>query len=103
MLVKTYRFDPTKENNYHYDFFDVPVIVDERWTVMDVLHYIRDHYDSSLSFYSHNVCDHGICGRCTLMVNGFPSLACTHVVINEAELVLAPLKNKQIVKDLVTR
>jgi succinate dehydrogenase / fumarate reductase iron-sulfur subunit len=102
MLIKVYRFDPSLKENSHYDSFKVPVIADEQWTVMEILRYIQEHFDSSLSFYSHSVCNHGICGRCTLMVNGSPVLACTHTVSNETELILEPLKNKQIIKDLVT-
>jgi succinate dehydrogenase / fumarate reductase iron-sulfur subunit len=103
MLIKVYRFDPAEKNNAHYDSFEVPVITDDQWTIMDVLRYIQEHLDSSLSFYSHSVCNHGICGRCTLMANGSPVLACTHTVSTETELVLEPLKNKHLVKDLVTR
>lgn len=102
MKVKVYRFEPTVEEGEHYDCFDVPVIFEEKWTVMNVLDYIQEHYDSSLSYYKHSACGHGICGRCTLMVDGTPSLACTHVIEKGDEIVLEPLKGRKKVKDLVT-
>lgn len=103
MRVKVYRFESTLENSEHYDYFDVPVVFEEKWTVMNVLDYIQEHCDSSLSYYKHSTCGHGICGRCTLMINGKPDLACTHIVEDDKEIVLEPLKGKKLIKDLVTK
>jgi succinate dehydrogenase / fumarate reductase iron-sulfur subunit len=104
MKVKVYRCEPNLEGSEHYDYFDVPVIFEEKWTVMNVLDYIQEHCDSSLSYYKHSTCGHGICGRCMLMVNGKPVLACTHIVRDKKEIVLEPfLKGKKSIKDLVVK
>ena len=102
MKVKVYRFEQNLNEGGHYDYFDVPVVFEEKWTVMNILDYIQEHLDSSLSYYKHSACGHGICGRCILMVNGKSALACTHVVEEDKEIVLEPFKGKKIVKDLVT-
>jgi succinate dehydrogenase/fumarate reductase-like Fe-S protein len=99
MLIKTYRYDPDNSLAPHFQEFDVPARAD--WSVMDVLDYIAVHFDSSLAYYRHSACDHGICGRCTLKVNGKNTLACTCQVGNETELTLEP-KNEEVVRDLVT-
>jgi succinate dehydrogenase / fumarate reductase iron-sulfur subunit len=67
---------------------------------MDVLDYISLHFDGSLAYYKHSVCDHGICGRCGLRVNGKASLACT-TLVETSKLMLEPLSVKYTVKDLV--
>lgn len=102
MKIKVYRFEANDKKGEYYDYFDVPVIFEEKWTVMNVLDYIQEHLDSSLSYYKHSACGHGICGRCILMVNGTSALACTHVVEKAEELVLEPFKGGKLVKDLVT-
>ena len=81
--------------------YNVPYSVDGRNTVMDVLNYIFENLDSTLSFYSHSVCDHGICGRCGVRVNGKVKLACTALADTE-EIILEP-KNNNVVIDLITK
>lgn len=102
MKVKIFRFNSEKEGKEHYEYYDVEVPYSEKWTVMDLLDYIFENMDSSLSYYSHSTCRHGICGRCTLRVNGTPALACTKVIEEAEEITLEPLKGRKVVKDLVT-
>jgi succinate dehydrogenase / fumarate reductase, iron-sulfur subunit len=98
MIIKVYRFDPDSGKKPFFQSFEVPTQLD--WTVMDALDYISLHYDSSLAYYRHSACDHGICGRCLLKVNSTPTLACTYTVGDVPELILEP-KNSNIVRDLV--
>ena len=73
-------------------------------TVMDVLDYISLHLDPSLAYYKHSACDHGICGRCSVSINGKTRLACIEVVNRAAGcLFLAPVPGREPVRDLVTR
>lgn len=101
MKVKVFRFDPAKNQESYFQNFEVPVSSEEKWTVMDVLDYIVHNLDSSLSYYRHSVCNQGICGRCSLKVNGKAELACVYKV-TDTELLLEP-KSNNIVKDLVTK
>jgi len=70
-------------------------------TVMDLLTYIADHLDGSLSFFSHNACLHGIFGRCGVKCNGKAGLAC-ETVLDGSDVTIKPLK-KDVAKDLVIR
>lgn len=102
LMVKVKRYDPSVDNSAHFEEFTVPVPTDEKWTVMDVLDYIHENIDSSLSYYRHSICDRGICARCATRVNGKPQLICQFLSPIEGELVLEPVK-ENVVKDLVSR
>ena len=99
LLVKVYRFDPSADREGRFQEYEVPA--KEYWTVMDVLDYISRQLDGTVAYFRHSACDHGICGRCVLKVNGEPHLACTYSLNQEQELILEP-KNENIVRDLVT-
>lgn len=100
MKVKVFRLDTSIDNEGYFQEYDVPVIEEEKWTIMDVLDFIALNLDSSLSYYRHSICNQGICGRCLVKINGKVGLACASRVTSD-ELVLEP-KNDKIVKDLVT-
>ena len=72
-------------------------------TVLDVVSYIQDHLDPTLSYRFS--CRVGMCGSCGMMVNGEPRWTCrTHVkkVTGKTKsLTIAPLRNLPVVKDLV--
>ena len=53
MNVKIFRFDPSVDTEPHYDSFSVEVSAEEKMTVMGLLEYISKHFDSALSFFSH--------------------------------------------------
>lgn len=99
MTVKVYRFNPETDENPYFDTFEVEFHVEERKTVMNLLEYIGDHLDGTLSFYMHSVCGQGICGRCGVKVNGMIRLACNTLLTGE-DIVLEPV-NEKVVKDLV--
>lgn len=101
MRVKVFRMDPSVDKEGYFQEYDVPVNKEEKWTVMDVLHYIALNLDSSLSYYRHSICNQGICARCLIKVNGKVKLACVYKVV-EDELILEPGSGK-LVKDLVTK
>ncbi|QGU96794.1 succinate dehydrogenase [Clostridium bovifaecis] len=103
MKVKIYRFDYSQNKESYFDEFEVPVPKDKNWTVMDVLDYIAETMDSSISYYKHSVCNHGICGRCTLQVNGKVGLACLCVANDYKELTLEPVPNGNVIKDLIVK
>ena len=83
-----------------YSEYNVPFTNEDGRTLMDVLEYIFYNLDATLSYYSHSTCNHGICGRCGIKINGKVRLACAALAEGD-ELVLEP-KNSQVVKDLVT-
>jgi len=93
------RFDPNLDEKPRYETYKINV--KPGWTVNDGLHYIREHVDNTLSWRFS--CRMGVCGSCAMMVNGKPMLACNNQILNitDSELVLAPLVNFDIIKDLV--
>ena len=101
MKVIIHRFDPDNGKKWT-DSYDVPT--EERsMTVMDVLDYISSHLDPTLAYYKHSACNHGICGRCSLQVNGKVKLACITQVSGEENLELAPVPARAPIRDLVTK
>lgn len=104
MKIKIYRYDDKINTEPHFDEYDIPIETSEKnYTIMDLLDYISLNYDSSISYYKHSVCNHGVCGRCGISVNGKTKLACLEIANDYEELILEPIKTKEVVKDLVTR
>lgn len=80
--------------------FRVPL--HESQTVLDVVTYIQQNEDPTLSYRFS--CRVGMCGSCAMMVNGKPRWTCrTHVnrVLKGGVIHLAPLRNLPVIKDLV--
>jgi len=69
----------------------------KRDSLLSILNYIKTKIDNTLSFRSG--CRSGVCGSCSVTVNGIERLACkTHV--NDGDII-APLKNSPVIRDLV--
>lgn len=93
------RFDPERDSKPRWQ--DYRVRVEPGMTVLDGLHRIRESNDPTLAWrYS---CRMGICGSCGMLINGRPALACNTQIldVSKRRLVLAPMPNFAIVKDLV--
>ncbi len=95
--VTVFRFDPSVDGKPHYQTYEVPLA--EGVSVLDVLDYIRENLDGSLAYYAHAACRQGICRRCTLLVNGRPSLMCQTLVTGDVRL--EPPPKFEVVRDLV--
>lgn len=81
--------------------FSVPAY--ESQTILDVVSWIQQYDDPSLSYRF--ACRVGMCGSCAMMVNGVPRWTCrTHVgkVAQGGALEIAPLRNLPVIKDLAT-
>jgi succinate dehydrogenase / fumarate reductase iron-sulfur subunit len=96
---KILRYDPTKDEPPHFQTY-----VHEakpRDSVMEALKDIRDQQDPSLSFrYS---CREAVCGSCAMVINGEIALSCRTLVDAAGPdlIVIEPLPNMEILKDLV--
>ena len=69
----------------------------EQATLLEALNFIKTKQDSSLSYSSS--CRSGVCGSCSMRVNGREVLACAYKV-QEGDLV-EPLNNVPVIRDLV--
>lgn len=101
MNVEIERFDP--DTGKHWLAAYTVDTTQRSMTVMDVLDYIFEHLDPTLAYYKHSACNHGICGRCVVSVNGAVRLACVERVDQYAQLHLAPASARTCVRDLVVR
>jgi len=99
LTVRVYRFDPTRDQEPHYDSFEMPY--DEQQTIMGVMKYIAEHHDSSLAF--RESCRIGNCLICTVKVNGRKVLSCRETLkdFEGDELVLEPAAEESVIRDLV--
>ncbi len=84
-------------------FRDYQVPVQENQTVLDVVTWIQQKIDDTLSYRF--ACRVGMCGSCAMTVNGEPRWTCrTHVnrVTQSSSLEIGPLRNLPVIKDLTT-
>jgi succinate dehydrogenase/fumarate reductase iron-sulfur protein len=93
--VKCFRFSPPVDKEPVYQTYEVPK--ESYMSVLNVLDYIYENLDATLAYYS--CCRRGICGRCTVMVNGKAQLSCLDIV--EGDVTIEPLRGRKVVKDLV--
>lgn len=101
MKILVDRFDPEAGKQWCKEY-EVD-LQGKNMTVQDVLEEIAQNQDTTLGFYRHSVCNHGICAGCMLCVNGRPRLACTELVNQYKELHLSPLAGREIARDLVVK
>jgi succinate dehydrogenase/fumarate reductase-like Fe-S protein len=95
--VKVFRYDFAVEKEAHQQIYEVPLT--DGMSVLDVLDYIYDNIDSSLAYYSHAACRHGLCGKCVLVVNGKSSLVCQTLVSDD--IVIETPSKFEVIRDLV--
>jgi succinate dehydrogenase / fumarate reductase iron-sulfur subunit len=98
--VEVYRWSQESGENPHIDTFDIP---EEECgsMVLDALLKIKNDLDSSLAF--RRSCREGVCGSCSMNVNGKNILACTKSLADYEgkTLKISPLPHMNVVKDLV--
>jgi len=98
-IAKIKRFDPNKNKSYWQDF---EVEVEDSLTVLELLMYIKDKIDNSLTFRA--FCRSAICGSCAMIINGRSGLACKIQAkdkVKNGVIKIEPLHNMEVVKDLV--
>ena len=95
-----YRWDPEHEDKPTYATYKVDLNSCGPM-MLDVLLKIKDEQDSSLTL--RRSCREGICGSCSMNINGTNGLACLTRVDREtsAPTRVAPLPHMYVVKDLV--
>jgi succinate dehydrogenase / fumarate reductase iron-sulfur subunit len=93
------RYNPERDKAPHLREYSVPVT--KGMTVLDGLHWIKEHKDHTLSWRSS--CRMGVCGSCGMFINGFPRLACNNQIVHlhSDHIIIKPLPNFDIIRDLV--
>lgn len=97
--VEIWRFDPEQDTAARLVTYRVPRR--DKMTVLDALMYIQRYHDRSLAF--RYACRLGMCGTCTVMVNGIPRWACRTAIgrLATETLRLAPLQHLPVIKDVL--
>ena len=96
---KVYRYDPDSGANPRYDSFAINL--DKCGPmVLDALIKIKGEIDPTLTF--RRSCREGICGSCSMNINGTNGLACTTAIDDvKGEVKITPLPHMDVIKDLV--
>jgi succinate dehydrogenase / fumarate reductase iron-sulfur subunit len=100
-IINIFRYDPTTDEQGHYDRFEVEIADESKTTVLDVLFRIQKTQDDTLAF--RYACRVSMCGSCGMVINGHEGLACKTVVgdLKGKEITLRPMNHFPVVKDLV--
>jgi fumarate reductase iron-sulfur subunit len=98
LKISILRFDPhVKDDKARMETFEIREA--PGMTLYIALNDIRKHMDNSLKFDF--VCRAGICGSCSMLINGRPGLACRTLTSKmDAEITLAPLPTFELIGDL---
>ncbi|QOY55796.1 fumarate reductase iron-sulfur subunit [Candidatus Sulfurimonas marisnigri] len=98
LKISILRFDPNDPEDFpHMQTFEVEEA--DGMTLFIALNEIREHHDNSLKFDF--VCRAGICGSCSMLVNGTPTLACKTLTSKlGVNISLAPLPLFELIGDL---
>ncbi|HLV07147.1 MAG TPA: succinate dehydrogenase iron-sulfur subunit [Croceibacterium sp.] len=96
---RVYRWDPESGENPRYDTFEID-LDDCGPMVLDALIKIKNEIDPTLTF--RRSCREGICGSCSMNMNGRNGLACTTAMEDlKGEIRITPLPHMEVIKDLV--
>ena len=96
---KIYRWNPDDGLNPRYDTYELDL--DQTGPmVLDALIKIKSEVDPTLTF--RRSCREGICGSCSMNIDGTNTLACTQAIEDiKGEVRILPLPHMEVVKDLV--
>ncbi|HBP60129.1 MAG TPA: succinate dehydrogenase iron-sulfur subunit, partial [Alphaproteobacteria bacterium] len=98
-VFQIYRWSPDDDENPRLDSFEVD-LDDCGPMVLDALIKIKSEQDSTLTF--RRSCREGICGSCSMNIDGTNTLACLKSIKDvEGDVKIFPLPHMPVVKDLV--
>ena len=93
-----YRWDPEGDGNPRMDSYKIDL--DKCGPmVLDALIKIKNEVDSTVTF--RRSCREGICGSCSMNINGKNGLACLTSIGKDHDIRITPLPHRPVVKDLV--
>ena len=97
--LKILRYKPSKDIKPHFETYTIPIF--EGMTVLDLLLYVKEQLDHSVSF--RHSCRMGSCGSCAAIVNGTPVLTCQKQVseLGSKDVEVRPIENFPVIRDLV--
>lgn len=99
--IKVYRYNPEDRGSKPYlQKFEVD-LNKCGLMVIDCLRYIKANFDETLSF--RKSCGEGLCGTCSMNINGVNTLACITKISSDLSepLIIYPLPHIYVIRDLV--
>ena len=96
MKLTIKRYDPSKDNAPYETTYEVPHD-DEYMTLLQALVYIHENEEPLAFDFS---CRGRMCGRCAMMLDGKPVLACVEP-LSDGSHTVEPLEGVPVVKDLI--
>ena len=97
--LKVLRYNPQIDTAPHYQTYLVPV-VGEKMNLLQALEFIYQEQDDTLAFRRY-CCGLQYCNSCLMVINGKPSHACLSIITPGAEVEVAPLRGKRVLRDLI--
>ena len=99
-VFNVYRYDPSTGSNPSLDKYEVDMDTCGPM-ILDALLKIKNEMDATLSL--RRSCREGICGSCSMNIDGRNTLACTKAIAEvEGDVNVYPLPHQPVVKDLVS-
>jgi succinate dehydrogenase / fumarate reductase, iron-sulfur subunit len=96
---KVYRWDPDSGANPRLDRYDIDLDTCGPM-VLDALIKIKNEIDATLTF--RRSCREGVCGSCSMNIDGTNTLACTKPIDEvQGDVKIYPLPHMPVIKDLV--
>ena len=102
VTIKAFRFNAETDYLPYYKTYEMEV--ENHELILDLLNRIKWEHDGSFSY--RRSCRHGICGSCSIKVNGKPVLSCKEnawdmIALFGNELIFDPQSKKRAVKDMI--
>lgn len=96
MKLTVKRYDPTKDDAPYTVDYEVPSN-GEYMTLLEGLMYIHENYEPLAFDFA---CRGRLCGRCAMMLDGVPVLACVEP-LKDGSHVIEPLAGMPVIRDLI--
>lgn len=97
ITAKVYRFNPNRDQSARFETYEIPY--KDGLSVMNVIQYIYEHIDPSLSHYYS--CRIGRCGGCHIFVNGRAVQSCCTRASDEMVIEPPHRIGLSVIKDLI--
>ena len=98
LVLNIYRWNGDDKKNPSINTYHLDKSKIRRLMLLDAIIYIKNKVDPTLTF--RRSCAEGICGSCSMNINGTNGLACL-TPLDETEYNIFPLPHMKVVKDLV--
>ena len=95
MEIRIFKYDPALDAKPYYITHEVPF--KEKMTLLEAITYVHENFEAVNYDYS---CHGRMCGRCSVMLDGVPALACATPIKDEAHTI-EPLKGHTVIRDLI--